>query len=56
LEETDDCEDLQLQATTNFKAYHVDAYDSDYDDEATTNEIFMENLSPDGSLHDDTAE
>ncbi|GJY34761.1 hypothetical protein Tco_0419230 [Tanacetum coccineum] len=29
LEETDDCEDLQLQATTNFKADHVDAYDSD---------------------------
>ncbi|GJX68341.1 integrase, catalytic region, zinc finger, CCHC-type containing protein [Tanacetum coccineum] len=41
LEETDDCEDLQLQATTNFKADHVDAYDSDCDDEATTNAIFM---------------
>ncbi|GKA87575.1 hypothetical protein Tco_0809339, partial [Tanacetum coccineum] len=27
LEETDDYEDLQLQATTNFKADHVDAYD-----------------------------
>nr|GEX51424.1 hypothetical protein [Tanacetum cinerariifolium] len=35
LEETDDCEDLQLQAITNFKADHVDAYDSDCDDEAT---------------------
>ncbi|GKE73838.1 hypothetical protein Tco_1535879, partial [Tanacetum coccineum] len=54
LEETDDCEDLQLQATSNFKACHVDAYDSDCDDEATTNAIFMENLSPVGSLNDDT--
>ncbi|GKB29973.1 integrase, catalytic region, zinc finger, CCHC-type containing protein, partial [Tanacetum coccineum] len=54
LEETDDCEDLQLQATTNFKADHVDAYDSDCDDEATTNAIFMANLSPVGSLNDDT--
>ncbi|GJV15124.1 retrovirus-related pol polyprotein from transposon TNT 1-94 [Tanacetum coccineum] len=43
-----------LQATTNFKADHVDAYDSDYDDEATTNAIFMANLSPVGSLNDDT--
>ncbi|GKD89310.1 hypothetical protein Tco_1364817 [Tanacetum coccineum] len=54
LEETDDCEDLQLQATTNFKADHVDAYDSDCDDKATTNAIFMANLSPVGSLSDDT--
>ncbi|GKB70443.1 hypothetical protein Tco_0931855 [Tanacetum coccineum] len=44
----------QLQATTNFKADHVDAYDSDCDDEATTNAIFMANLSPVGSLNDDT--
>nr|GEV92091.1 hypothetical protein [Tanacetum cinerariifolium] len=56
LEETDDCEDLQLQATTNFKVNHVDAYDSDYDDEATTNAIFMENWSPVGSINDDTVE
>nr|GEU48802.1 retrovirus-related Pol polyprotein from transposon TNT 1-94 [Tanacetum cinerariifolium] len=54
LEETDDCEDLQLQATANFKADHVDAYDLDYNDEATTNAIFMENLSLIGSLNDDT--
>ncbi|GJT43387.1 retrovirus-related pol polyprotein from transposon TNT 1-94 [Tanacetum coccineum] len=54
LEETNDCEDLQLQATTNFKADHVDAYDSDCDDEATANAIFMENLSHVGSLNDDT--
>ncbi|GKA60750.1 hypothetical protein Tco_0760157 [Tanacetum coccineum] len=32
LEENDECKDLQLQATTNFKADHVDPYDSDYDD------------------------
>ncbi|GJZ53851.1 hypothetical protein Tco_0608736 [Tanacetum coccineum] len=54
LEETDDNEDLQLHATTNFKAAHVDAYDSNCDDEATANAIFMENLSPVGSLNDDT--
>nr|GFA40185.1 hypothetical protein [Tanacetum cinerariifolium] len=56
LEETDDCEDLQLQATTIFKADHVDAYDSDCDDEATTNAIFMENLSLVGSINGDTVE
>ncbi|GKB14456.1 hypothetical protein Tco_0848379 [Tanacetum coccineum] len=56
LEETDDCEDLQLQATSNFKANHIDAYDSDYDNEATANAIFMENLSPVGSINDDTVE
>ncbi|GJW84922.1 hypothetical protein Tco_0158067 [Tanacetum coccineum] len=43
-----------LQATTNFKADHVDAYDSDYDDEAIANAIFMANLYPGGSLNDDT--
>ncbi|GJV93565.1 hypothetical protein Tco_1541378 [Tanacetum coccineum] len=56
LEETDDCEDLQLQATSNFKANHIDAYDLDYDNEATANAIFMENLSPVGSINDDTVE
>nr|GEW12231.1 putative ribonuclease H-like domain-containing protein [Tanacetum cinerariifolium] len=45
LEETNDCEDLYLQATINFKADHVDAYDLDCDDEAIANAIFMENLS-----------
>ncbi|GKE14078.1 hypothetical protein Tco_1421655 [Tanacetum coccineum] len=54
LEDIDDCEELQLQATTNFKADHVDAYDSDCDDEATANAIFMENLSHVGSLNDYT--
>nr|GEX96581.1 hypothetical protein [Tanacetum cinerariifolium] len=56
LEETDDCEDLQLQATVNFKADHVDAYDLDCDDEATENAIFIENLSPVGSINDDIVE
>ncbi|GJU91976.1 hypothetical protein Tco_1304399 [Tanacetum coccineum] len=55
LEETD-CEDLQLQATSNFKEDRVDAYDSDCDNEATTNAIFMVNLSPVGSINDDTVE
>nr|GEU84872.1 Gag-Pol polyprotein [Tanacetum cinerariifolium] len=53
-EDTDDCKELQLQATTNFKADHVGAYDSNCDDEATANAIFMANLSPVGSLNDDT--
>ncbi|GJT51473.1 hypothetical protein Tco_0977630 [Tanacetum coccineum] len=56
LEETDDCEDLQLQATTNFKADHVDAYDLDCDDKATANAICMENLSLVGSINGDTVE
>ncbi|GJS83329.1 hypothetical protein Tco_0749870 [Tanacetum coccineum] len=56
LEETDDCDDLQSQATTNFKASHVDAYDLDCDDEATANVIFMENLSPIGSINDNMVE
>nr|GEV39633.1 reverse transcriptase domain-containing protein [Tanacetum cinerariifolium] len=54
LEETDDCEDLQLQAIANFKADQVDVYDSDGDDKVTANEIFVENFSPVGSLNDDT--
>ncbi|GJU28603.1 hypothetical protein Tco_1167224 [Tanacetum coccineum] len=45
-----------LQAIANFKADHVDAYDSNYDDKATANAIFMENLSPVGSINDDTVE
>ncbi|GJU64588.1 retrovirus-related pol polyprotein from transposon TNT 1-94 [Tanacetum coccineum] len=36
------------------QADHVDAYDSDCDDEATANAIFMANLSQVGSLNDDT--
>ncbi|GJS58086.1 hypothetical protein Tco_0652870 [Tanacetum coccineum] len=54
LEEMEDCDDLQLQKTSNFKACHVDAYDSDYDDEATASAIFMASLSLVGSLNGDT--
>ncbi|GKC61910.1 hypothetical protein Tco_1089508 [Tanacetum coccineum] len=54
LEETDDYEDLQLLVIANFKADHIDTYDSDCNDEATANAIFMANLSPVGSLNDDT--
>nr|GEX61165.1 hypothetical protein [Tanacetum cinerariifolium] len=56
LEETNDCEDFQLQATANFKADHVNAYDLDCDDEATTNAIFIVNLSLVGSFNDDMVE
>ncbi|GJU38158.1 hypothetical protein Tco_1186512, partial [Tanacetum coccineum] len=44
----------QLQATRNFKADHIDAYDSDCDNEATANAIFLKNLPPIGSFNDDT--
>ncbi|GKC17000.1 integrase, catalytic region, zinc finger, CCHC-type containing protein [Tanacetum coccineum] len=54
LEEMDDDEDLQLYTTLNFKADHVDAYDSDCDDEATAYVIFMESLFPVGSINGDT--
>ncbi|GKE50134.1 hypothetical protein Tco_1481392 [Tanacetum coccineum] len=54
LEEMEDCDDLNLQTTSNFKADHVDAYDSNCDDEATASLIFMESLSPAGSLNGDT--
>ncbi|GJW59546.1 hypothetical protein Tco_0108881 [Tanacetum coccineum] len=49
-----DCDDLQLHTTTNFKVEHVDAYDSDCDDQATASAIFMVSLSSAGSLNDDT--
>ncbi|GKC78960.1 hypothetical protein Tco_1129734 [Tanacetum coccineum] len=55
LEEIDsDCEDLQLCTTSNFKADHVDAYDSDCNYEATTSAIFMASVSPVGSINGDT--
>nr|GEW32184.1 retrovirus-related Pol polyprotein from transposon TNT 1-94 [Tanacetum cinerariifolium] len=56
LEETDDCEDLQLQAITNFKVDHIDAYDLDCDDKCTANTIFMASLSLVGSINGDTVE
>ncbi|GJW95742.1 hypothetical protein Tco_0175414 [Tanacetum coccineum] len=46
LEEMDDCDDLLVHTTTNFKSDHVDAYDSDCDDEATACAIFMASHSP----------
>ncbi|GKB88296.1 hypothetical protein Tco_0960568 [Tanacetum coccineum] len=46
LEDMDDCNDLQLHTASNFKADHVDAYDSYCDDEATASVIFMTSLSP----------
>ncbi|GJY28410.1 hypothetical protein Tco_0404177 [Tanacetum coccineum] len=54
LKENNDCDDLQLHTTTNFKADHVDAYVSDCDDQATASAIFMASLSFVGSLDDDT--
>ncbi|GJV76767.1 hypothetical protein Tco_1508351 [Tanacetum coccineum] len=55
------CEDLALIRRISFPGYgvlagHVDAYDSDCDDEATANAIFMANLSPVASINDDTVE
>ncbi|GJU74725.1 hypothetical protein Tco_1266130 [Tanacetum coccineum] len=48
-----DYNDLQLHTTSNFKADHIDAYDSDCDDEATSCAIFMASLSPIGSINGD---
>ncbi|GJX61754.1 reverse transcriptase domain-containing protein [Tanacetum coccineum] len=45
---------LLAHTTFNFKAYHVDTYDSDCDDEATASAIFMASLSPAGSINRDT--
>nr|GEX21507.1 retrovirus-related Pol polyprotein from transposon TNT 1-94 [Tanacetum cinerariifolium] len=53
LEENDDCDDLQLHTIENFKEDHVDAYDSDFDDQATANAIFMASLSSARSLNGD---
>ncbi|GJY20825.1 hypothetical protein Tco_0393391 [Tanacetum coccineum] len=47
---------LLAQAQEARVADHVDAYDSDCDDEGTTNTIFMENLFPVGSINDDTVD
>ncbi|GJZ84134.1 hypothetical protein Tco_0649473 [Tanacetum coccineum] len=47
---------LLAQAQEAGIAYDIEAYDSDCDDEATTNAIFMENLSPVGSINDDMVE
>nr|GEX93379.1 hypothetical protein [Tanacetum cinerariifolium] len=54
LKDNNDCEELQLQATASFKSDNIDTYDSDCDDEYTTNTIFMTKFSSIGSLNDDT--
>ncbi|GJW85925.1 hypothetical protein Tco_0159070 [Tanacetum coccineum] len=54
LKENDECDDLQLHTTTNFKANHVDTYDLDCDDKATASEIFMASHFPAGSITGDT--
>ncbi|GJQ90378.1 integrase, catalytic region, zinc finger, CCHC-type containing protein [Tanacetum coccineum] len=43
---------LLAQAQEAGVADHVDAYDSDCDDEATANAIFKANLSPVGSINE----
>ncbi|GKB81874.1 hypothetical protein Tco_0948769 [Tanacetum coccineum] len=48
-----DYEDLQLHTTLNFKADHVDAFDSNCDDDAAASAIFMESISPAGSINGD---
>nr|GEZ07250.1 hypothetical protein [Tanacetum cinerariifolium] len=54
LEEIDsDCESLQLHTTSNFKADHVYAFDSNCDDEATSSAIFMASLYPARSINGD---
>ncbi|GJY64609.1 integrase, catalytic region, zinc finger, CCHC-type containing protein [Tanacetum coccineum] len=54
LEEMDsDCEDLQLHTTSNFEANHVDAFNSDCDDEAVASAVFMASLSSAGSINGD---
>ncbi|GJU20889.1 hypothetical protein Tco_1154231 [Tanacetum coccineum] len=54
LEEFDsDCDDLQLNTTSIFKADHVDAFDSDYDEAPTASAIFIERLSPASSVNRD---
>ncbi|GJV76086.1 hypothetical protein Tco_1507670 [Tanacetum coccineum] len=54
LEDLDsDCDDLQLHTTSIFKADHVDAFDSYYDEAPTASAIFMARLSPAGSINRD---
>nr|GEW98264.1 hypothetical protein [Tanacetum cinerariifolium] len=50
----DRIKELMEGAEMTKQEHHVDTYDSDCDDEASANAIFMANLSPVGSLNDDT--
>ncbi|GJV47922.1 hypothetical protein Tco_1438134 [Tanacetum coccineum] len=54
LEDIEDCDDLQQHTASNFKTNHVDAYNSNCDDEATASSIFMATLSLAGSINGDT--
>ncbi|GJY85660.1 retrovirus-related pol polyprotein from transposon TNT 1-94 [Tanacetum coccineum] len=54
LEEFDsDYDDLELNTTSIFKADHVDAFDSDCNEEPTASAIFTARLSPAGSVNGD---
>ncbi|GJW30208.1 hypothetical protein Tco_0047083 [Tanacetum coccineum] len=54
LEEFDpDCDDLQLNTSSIFKADHVDTFDSDCDKASITSTIFMARLSHAGSVNGD---
>ncbi|GJV52185.1 hypothetical protein Tco_1447926 [Tanacetum coccineum] len=54
LGEMDDYDDIQLHTISNFKADHVEAFDSDCNDETTVSAIFMESLSHACSINGDT--
>ncbi|GJX08291.1 hypothetical protein Tco_0196223 [Tanacetum coccineum] len=51
LEDIEDCDDLQQDTASNFKTDHVDAYNSNCDDEANASAIFMATLSLAGSIN-----
>ncbi|GJR81587.1 hypothetical protein Tco_0152372 [Tanacetum coccineum] len=52
LEEFDSAgDDLQVNTTSIFKADHVDAFDSDFDEALTVSAICMARLSPIGSVN-----
>ncbi|GJU57877.1 hypothetical protein Tco_1235643 [Tanacetum coccineum] len=48
-----DYEELKLNATSILMTENVDAYDSEVDDAPTASEIFIEKLSPAGSINGD---
>ncbi|GJZ20913.1 hypothetical protein Tco_0557952 [Tanacetum coccineum] len=48
-----DCDDLQLNIISIFKANHVDAFDSDYDEASIASAIFMTRISPTRSSNGD---
>ncbi|GJZ95878.1 hypothetical protein Tco_0668212 [Tanacetum coccineum] len=50
---TKDCDDLQLNTTSIFKEDHIDAFDSDCDEEHDASAISMVRLSLAGSVNGD---